>query len=190
MADHGASDEVRIERSVAGLVGLLACALGFAIVSLAIGEQWIVSRRDGPVSSFMGWFGFLLSSVAAFVALRGLVFGPRFPVRLRSSGLLDRRYFRAEIPWTDVKDVTISRVHWLGGSQLTLQLSEEGLRKLEWKGGFGVFGRLGLLWRREGITVPTLDLKTSPTRLEAEIRRFLAETTTTAPQRTSLFHPP
>ncbi|NBE08822.1 hypothetical protein [Paragemmobacter ruber] len=182
MADHGARDEVRIARSVAGLVGLLAGALGFAAVSLAIGEGWIVLRRDGPVSIVMGWFGFLFSGIAALVALRRLVFGPRFPVRLRSTGILDRRQFRSEIPWTDVTDVTITPVNWWGGAQLMLTLSAEGLRRLDWNGSYRVFGRLGLLMQIDRIHIPTIDLKTSPSRLEAEIRRFLADVTPPAPQ--------
>lgn len=145
----------------------------FALLSLAIGEQWIETRRYGLLTTFMGWFGFSFSVAAALLALYRLAFGPKFPVHLRSSGIRDGRYFRSEVAWTDVTGLTITRMYG-GSSHLLLQLSAEGLQKLEWNSSYWIFGRLPAPMHRDGIYIPTIDLKTSPTQLETEIKRFLA----------------
>lgn len=171
-AHHYDTPELKIERSVASLIGLLVAATSFALFSLAIGQHWVELRRHGPLTTFTGWFSFAFFLLAVFVILYRLAFGPKFPVHLRSTGILDSRYLRSEIAWTDVTGVSVAPIH-RAGSHLLLELSPTGFQKLDRYWGNWFFGRLGRMKQSKGVYIPTVDLKISPSQLETEIRRFL-----------------
>lgn len=172
MAHHNSTPDLKIERSVAKLVGLFVGAIAFALFSLAVGEHWIELRRHGPITTFIGWLCFPFWVAAALLALYRLAFGPQFPVHLRSSGIMDSRYLRSEIAWTDVTGVYVKPINW-AGSILLLQLSPSGFQRLDRYWGNRIFGRLGRMQQSNEIYISTGDLKISPSQLETEIRRFL-----------------
>lgn len=112
LEDDGSSDDLMIERSASVLLGIVAGALGIGLMSLAVGEQWIVTRRHGPLTTFIGWLSFLFCVAVALFAMYRFVPGPKFPVRLRSSGL-------ARLLWRAFSSLSgpFARRRWGSGSR-------------------------------------------------------------------------
>ncbi len=117
-----------VNRSVSKLIGILGIGGIFLAMGVWLIQGGAVDTR-GEVSVLYGWLSVLVFGLLSTKFFVRLILGEKTPVRLSPNGLVDKRYFKEEIPWSAFSRVSV----WShrGNSAIRLQLASEGTHQFE-----------------------------------------------------------
>ncbi|MDB5666759.1 STM3941 family protein [Cypionkella sp.] len=164
--------QTTIRRSCPKIIGLLLVA----IVFIALGILLIYVSLGNPERRkilFFGWLSVLFFGMCSGLVLYRLFYASKTPVIFSPTGLIDKRSFIGEIPWSAIARVSVFSTP--RSSLIRLELVSYGSYRLQLSRSGKFVRSMGKLFNMDGLYISSSEIDISFPELWSLMRSYVKE---------------